>query len=153
MSNAAKPKGGKEVNTNNYFLSFRTAVVSKKMHLFVMRQLAPLDITPEQWAVLSAIKETENTSQRILAELTEKDRPTVNRIMDVLLRKELVEKCVDEKDRRKTIISLTELGIKKIEAISLVIKKALTEMFKGLTESEIEHFLSTLQLIEKNIEE
>lgn len=123
------------------------------MHLFVMRQLAPLDITPEQWAVLSAIKETENTSQKILAELTEKDRPTVNRIMDVLLRKELVEKCVDAKDRRKTIISLTESGTKKIEAISLVIKKALTEMFKGLTESEIKHFLNTLQLIEKNIEE
>ena len=141
------------MNTDNYFLSFRTAVVSKKMHLFVMRQLAPLDITPEQWAVLSAIKETENTSQKILAELTEKDRPTVNRIMDVLLRKELVEKCVDAKDRRKTIISLTESGTKKIEAISLVIKKALTEMFKGLTESEIKHFLNTLQLIEKNIEE
>lgn len=141
------------MNTDNYFLSFRTAVVSKKMHLFVMRQLAPLDITPEQWAVLSAIKETENTSQKILAELTEKDRPTVNRIMDVLLRKELVEKCVDTKDRRKTIISLTESGTKKIEAISLIIKKALTEMFQGLTESEIEQFLRTLQLIEKNIEE
>lgn len=123
------------------------------MHLFVMRQLAPLDITPEQWAVLSAIKETENTSQKILAELTEKDRPTVNRIMDVLLRKELVEKCVDTKDRRKTIISLTESGTKKIEAISLIIKKALTEMFQGLTESEIEQFLRTLQLIEKNIGE
>jgi DNA-binding MarR family transcriptional regulator len=71
---------------------------------------ANIDITPEQWVVLSQL-EKKTLSQVELASQSFKDKHTVSRIIDLLQKKGFVDRTQDPDDGRRFVISLTELGI------------------------------------------
>lgn len=102
----------KRIAMRGYYdeISFSVNTTAKKMHLFLMRAIASYDVTPEQWSVLEGIEANEPISQKEIALWTKKDTPTVNRIVDVLLRKELIVREVSSEDRRISLLSLTEKG-------------------------------------------
>jgi MarR family transcriptional regulator, transcriptional regulator for hemolysin len=66
------------------------------------------DVTPEQFSVMSCLNESDGISQKEIAERTVKDQPTTARILDCLIRKELVRKQTSETDRRSFLVYLTE---------------------------------------------
>jgi DNA-binding MarR family transcriptional regulator len=69
-----------------------------------------LDITPEQWAVMYFAWEIPGISQTELARRSLKDKPNVTRILDVLVKKQFVERRADPADRRASCIFLTGQG-------------------------------------------
>ncbi|WP_239253773.1 MarR family winged helix-turn-helix transcriptional regulator [Listeria ilorinensis] len=133
-------------------ISFATTITGKKMHLFLARYIADYDVTPEQWSVLNVIQLQGPLTQKKIAELVEKDTPTVNRIIEVLLRKELVRRELSETDRRKTFLSVTEKGDTEVAALRPVVEKACAHMFAGLNEEQLEQYMTLLSHITKNIE-
>ncbi|HEX7365846.1 MAG TPA: MarR family transcriptional regulator [Pelobium sp.] len=68
------------------------------------------DITVDQWLVLKNLNEHNDQNQSQLAELTGKDHPTLTRILDLMCKKNLVERKPSAEDRRSFIIHLTDLG-------------------------------------------
>ncbi|MEM7336950.1 MAG: MarR family transcriptional regulator [Chloroflexota bacterium] len=66
--------------------------------------------TADQWHVLHMIAVNQGLSQNELKELVNKDRPTVSRMIDVLERRNLVERRRDETDRRRFKLMLTAEG-------------------------------------------
>ena len=70
---------------------------------------ANIDITPEQWVILSQL-EKKTMSQVDLAGQSFKDKHTVSRIIDLLQKKGFVDRTQDPDDGRRFLISLTELG-------------------------------------------
>jgi DNA-binding MarR family transcriptional regulator len=72
-------------------------------------KVANIDITPEQWVILSKL-ETATMSQADLASESFKDKHTVSRIIDLLQKKGFVKRTQDPEDGRRYLISLTEAG-------------------------------------------
>jgi DNA-binding MarR family transcriptional regulator len=72
-------------------------------------ELAPLGISPREWATLSCLND-ERASQREVAELLGVDRTTMVALVDELQAKGLVERRPQPEDRRKNIVTLTRNG-------------------------------------------
>ena len=70
---------------------------------------ANIDITPEQWVILSQLEKKAMT-QVELAEQSFKDKHTVSRIIDLLQKKGFVDRRQDPFDGRRYFISLTNIG-------------------------------------------
>ncbi|MBC1458592.1 MarR family winged helix-turn-helix transcriptional regulator [Listeria newyorkensis] len=133
-------------------ITFRTNVVARKASLGLQHGLERFDVTPEQWSVLNVVDQKAPISQRHVAELVEKDAPTVNRIMDVLVRKNLLEKVVDKKDRRITLLSLTMEGKQKVQLIRNVVEETCSHFYQGISDAELGVYLDVLARIENNLE-
>ncbi|MBC1435451.1 MarR family transcriptional regulator [Listeria rocourtiae] len=133
-------------------ITFRMNVVARKASLGLQHGLKRYDVTPEQWSVLNVLNQRAPISQKHVAELVEKDAPTVNRIVDVLVRKNLIVKIVDEKDRRVTLLSLSMEGRQKVQMIRNVVEMTCVQFYKGISDAELGVFLDILMRIENNLE-
>lgn len=144
----------KRLKMRGYYdeISFEVNTTAKKMHLFLLRSIASYDVTPEQWSILEGIEANEPISQKEIALWTKKDTPTVNRIVDVLLRKELIVRKVSTEDRRISLLSLTEKGRKEINALRDIVEESCEKMFEGIAKADVEQFTAILKSISTNIE-
>ena len=83
---------------------------NRKMLRYLNLCLGKHDITLEQWAVLMSLSKEQQINQKQLSEITDKDQTTLTRILDILQRKELVQRQTSKQDRRSFIILLTDKG-------------------------------------------
>ena len=74
-------------------------------------------ITIDQWVVLKYIGENNGSSQADIAKNSAKDAPTTTRIIDQLVRKKLVQRNADAKDRRKFKVMVTDKGLQLIKKV------------------------------------
>lgn len=132
-------------------LTFTTTVTAKNMHLYLTRQLSDFNITPEQWSVLNVIQQKQPLTQKELAQLVLKDTPTVNRIIDVLVRKELVSNETDPLDRRKTFINLTSKGEEETTQLRTVVEETCSTLFSHIQASDLQIWQQIMKQINKNI--
>lgn len=108
-------------------------------------------ITPEQYLILLLIIENEGVYQRQICEITLKDRANVARIVDILLKKDLIKKMADSNGRRIYKIVSTEKGkelIKKIEPCDLGLRKFIT---RNISQEDLMITKRTLEQIKTNI--
>ncbi|MBC1398775.1 MarR family winged helix-turn-helix transcriptional regulator [Listeria fleischmannii] len=132
-------------------LTFTTTVTAKNMHLYLTRQLSDFNITPEQWSVLNVIQQKQPLTQKELAQLVLKDTPTVNRIIDVLVRKELVSNETDPLDRRKAFINLTSKGEEETTQLRTVVEETCSTLFSHIQASDLQIWQQIMKQINKNI--
>ncbi|MET3037554.1 MarR family transcriptional regulator [Chryseobacterium sp. NRRL B-14859] len=111
------------------------------------------DITMEMTQVLyyiHFIAKEQKTNQQDIADRTGKNKASVTSLIDNLVKRNLVERKMDPRDRRSNIITLTEEGLKFVEeiydkvyktfdlaksAISLEQLKKMTTMMESLMEN------------------
>ena len=108
-----------------------------------------IDMTSDQWIVLKRISENSGINQRELASGIFKDPASVTRILDVLVKKELVEKR-QGKDRRIYNIYLSLKGRKLVEkalSLAVVIRK---KGLEGLSREEQQVFKKALDIVFRN---
>ncbi len=113
---------------------------------------AGLDITPEQWVILSKL-EKKNLFQTDLANLSFRDKPTVSRIIDLLAKKNLVERKQDKNDGRKFEVSLTPEGSRTIELAKPAVQSSRKLAWEGLNEEEYNRLIQLLDKIFTNYSE
>ncbi len=144
----------KRIAMRGYYdeISFSVNTTAKKMHLFLMRAIASYDVTPEQWSVLEGIEANEPISQKEIALWTKKDTPTVNRIVDVLLRKELIVREVSSEDRRISLLSLTEKGRIETNELRDIVEANCKKMFAGISQEDVEQLTAILKNVSANLE-
>ncbi len=96
-----------------------------------------LDITTEQWTVLSCLWDKDKIIQQDICDLTQKDKPSVTRLIDNLEKKSLVRRESDPSDRRNNLILLTQQGaaLKKTttDAVHDIVNRAL----EGIPDNEL----------------
>ena len=113
---------------------------------------AQIDLTPEQWSLLDELASRGEMAQRELASGTFKDAPTVSRIVDLLVKRDLVFRKADEDDRRKYLLSLTEQGRKVYDLSAPIVNEARRRGWSGLDDEDYEHLKKILTRISKNIQ-
>ncbi len=109
-------------------------------------------ITVDQWAILKNLKQHADLSQKELAEYCGKDQPTLTRIVDLLVRKNLVERRANPADRRSFVVHLTAEGEQKIAALTRHIGEIRMQAWKNLDDTDFEHLKRILNTIYDNLE-
>ena len=134
-----------------YFFKIDTTV--KKVRNYLQKQLqnAGIDLTVDQWVVIDHLIPSPGISQNDLASATAKDAPTITRILDILIKKGLVERKTGKLDRRKQILYPTEQAkILHKEAFPVVAglrKKA----WENLSDQDFQDLVRIMDTIYSNV--
>ncbi len=110
-----------------------------------------IDLTPEQWTVISELADQKTIYQRELAAGTFKDAPTVSRIVELLVNRGYVSRKADKLDRRKFLVSLTVKGKAIYEKSAPILYDARTLGWKGLNDTDYKDLTRILSKISSNI--
>jgi len=108
-----------------------------------------IPLTYRQERTLSRVKQG-YTSVISLARLANLTLPTVSETVSVLVRRGLLSRREDPKDRRLTLLELTPLGDKALTAARDALEEAMGGLFDGLDERERREFLDSLEKIRQN---
>ncbi len=111
-----------------------------------------IDLTPEQWTILDELANRGELAQKELAASTFKDAPTVSRIVDLLVRREFIDRKQDELDRRKYLVKLTEQGQKVYEVSAPIVLEARTSGWRGLNDVDYLQLKNILERISGNFQ-
>ncbi|MEL6639358.1 MAG: MarR family winged helix-turn-helix transcriptional regulator [Bacteroidota bacterium] len=128
----------------------RTAKRMKQVYKRLLKE-AGVGITVDQWVVLQLLRDRDGLSQLEIAERTDKDAPTITRIIDLLVRKGLCKRQPDPRDRRRFSIRLTAAGRAKIQEVSPVARAFRRRGWEGVSEVDLEQLMQTLNRIYQNL--
>lgn len=107
-------------------------------------------ITIDQWLIIKSILENPGISQQEIGEKVFKDNASVTRIIELLVKSDYLEREVNQNDRRKSNLKVTEEGklvIGKVQGLVLENRKT---ALAGISPEELESFNKTLKTIIKN---
>lgn len=111
---------------------------------------AGFDITIDQWLVLKSLKENNHLSQNEIADLVFKDMASITRIIELLVKKELVERHIHKTDRRKFELKITRNGEKMIETIYPIVDNNRKQALQGISKIEQNNLKSCLEILINN---
>mgnify|MGYP000165091560 CR=1 FL=1 len=97
---------------------------------------AGFDLTPVQFAALSAIEANPGIDQATLAGLIAYDRTTIGGVVDRLVQKDLAERNASSRDRRARVLNITGKGHSTLEKIDTAVDAAQRKLLRGLSEDE-----------------
>lgn len=109
-------------------------------------------VTVDQWMVLKTIWQHRDIPQKELAEYCEKDQPTLTRIVDLLVTKQLLQRVVHPHDRRSFILHLTPSGEQKVKELSEKVAGIRMQAWKNLDDADFDHLKRILNTIFENLE-
>jgi DNA-binding MarR family transcriptional regulator len=82
--------------------------IAGQRHSAIFQQHVPLDLTPPQFSVLIKVLELGSCSQNELGRRTAMDVATIKGVVDRLRTRKLVTVRSDLKDKRRSVVELTE---------------------------------------------
>ncbi|MBM7578051.1 MarR family winged helix-turn-helix transcriptional regulator [Jeotgalibacillus terrae] len=130
-----------------------TSHTIKAIIRFLTTELKQFDITPEQWIVLKRLAANDGITQKELAVLADKDRPSITRILDILEQKELARKEKHHTDRRSFSVFITPRGIElKNQLLPFLEDVYEDRILKDITDEELEVYRRVLEKMNRNIE-
>ena len=108
------------------------------------------DITIDQCLVLIILNKDEKISQNELANLIFKDNASVTRIIELMVKKDYLNRTIHKEDRRKFNLEITEKGKKTLELINPIAQVNRETALYGLSQEEINLLDTTLNKIIAN---
>lgn len=129
--------------------SFMLDRTSKRVKQYAQKRFnaEDFDITVDQWLVLKNLNATNDQNQSQLAKLMEKDNPTLTRILDLMVKKNLIERKPDPTDRRSFIVHLTELGAQKQKEWAPKVEQIRMKAWENLNEQDYKDLKRILNTI------
>ncbi|RAI99853.1 DNA-binding MarR family transcriptional regulator [Chitinophaga skermanii] len=109
------------------------------------------DITVDQWLLIEHLYKHKKITHNELAKLTSKDITTVSRIIELLVKKELVLRIGSKDDRRKVYLQLTEAGNLKYKDVRPLVLEMRKTGWQDLTEHDYAELTRILDVIYSNI--
>ena len=123
---------------------------SLNLNNLLARRLRDFEITPEQFVLLSRLREEEGLSQKELALRSEKDPPGVTRMLDNMLSKDLIIR--EQNDRRTFSIFLTEKARSIYNELERIENNTMREITEELTEEELNTLFNLLGKVKQSID-
>ena len=111
-----------------------------------------LAITPEQWIILMFLSFGDGITQRELAHLSFKDRPSITRLLDNLEKRSLIARLADKTDKRNNLIFITKIGTSINQTAREIALKTMKVALEGISEEEVKFVERILKKIFKNLE-
>ena len=137
----------KEIAVNVNILNSRI-----KKCFFDKLQENGINITPEQFLVLDILWKEQSLSQQKIADIIQKDKNSVTKIIDSLEKKNLVRRVVDKNDRRINKIELTDEAIALEKITTEVAINFMNDAVKGIDNKDLDTFVNVMRLLKNNLE-
>jgi DNA-binding MarR family transcriptional regulator len=106
---------------------------------------AGFDLTPVQFAALTAVIANPGIDQATLAGLIAYDRTTIGGVVDRLVNKGYMARGISGRDRRARELAVTDAGSRAFDEMKPAVERAQRIMLQGLSEDESEEFLRLLR--------
>ncbi|MFA4133996.1 MULTISPECIES: MarR family winged helix-turn-helix transcriptional regulator [unclassified Brevibacillus] len=116
------------------FLLHRTDM---KMTNYFKKRLKQLEITPEQWGILSVMDGERAITQKELSDAIDRDQTTVVRMIYSLEKKGIVIRTLNDADRRSHNLLLSDKGMELKSKLLPVVTDAHHHVTQNLTDGEI----------------
>jgi len=119
---------------------------------YAQRQLKAngFNITIDQWLIIKAILENPGITQNEIGDLVFKDNASVTRIIELLVKSGYILRNINDKDRRKTNLEVTESGKKIIKKVQALVENNRKIALDGISDEELQIMNSALLKISKN---
>ncbi|MBQ7533762.1 MAG: MarR family transcriptional regulator [Bacteroidales bacterium] len=111
-----------------------------------------INVTPEQYLVLDILWEKQSLSQQNIANLIQKDKNSVTKIIDSLEKKNLVNRVVDQKDRRINKIELTKEGLALEKITTEVAINFMNDTVKDIDGQDLDKLVEVMRKLKDNID-
>ncbi|MDQ7070150.1 MAG: MarR family transcriptional regulator [Rhodobacterales bacterium] len=108
-------------------------------------------ISAEEWAVLLILWNKDAVMPSVLADRTIRDRTTMTRMIDTMVRKGMVRREVDAADRRKSLIMLTDQGRALQGPLGGIAKTMIDASLAGIAAQDMEITLRVLRAMTENL--
>ena len=137
----------------NFNYGFILESTAKKIKLELQRKFNEheVDITVDQWVVLFELHQHGTQNQVSLCEHCAKDAPTITRIIELLVKKELIVREACTNDRRKYDISLSKKGKTLIQRLLPIVIEFRIQGWLNLNEKDIMHIERITKKIQDNL--
>lgn len=106
-------------------------------------------ITVDQ-ALILIIIDRENKTQSEIADLVFKDYASMTRMIALMINKNYITKTIDEIDKRKTKLKITQGGKEVLERLKPVIQKNRETALNAISDKELKQLFKTLNKITQN---
>ena len=109
-----------------------------------------LDITIDQWLLLTSLRNNPDATQQQIAEAVFKDYASITRMIEILVQKQIIVRHFQPDDRRRSYLEITSKGLDVLTAIDPVIQANRSQALDGILDAEIEQVKTVLQKIASN---
>jgi MarR family transcriptional regulator for hemolysin len=135
---------------NIIFYSMDRAIRTYRQYAQQQLKKHGFSITIDQWLVIKCLIEHPEITQVELSERVFKDNASVTRIMGLLVKARYITRKISKTDRRRSKLTVTELGIETIEAVDRIVLMNRSNALKGIPEDEIETARNVMMAISQN---
>lgn len=136
---------------NVIFYSIDKAIKSYRQYAQKQIKEAGLSVTVDQWLILKNLQENPQINQQELSRKVFKDNASVTRIIELLVKSNLVKREINEEDRRRNYLSVTEEGDKILAQVQPIILKNRAKALAGIDTKELQVMRKNLQQIINNV--
>jgi MarR family transcriptional regulator, transcriptional regulator for hemolysin len=113
---------------------------------------AGFDLTVDQWLVLKRVSDGDGVvSQTEIADMLGKDAASMTRILDILVKKELLFRRMNETDRRRFDLIMTEKGVAMVQDLMPIVLDIRQKALSAVTDAEVLVLRSVLEKIMANL--
>ncbi|WP_313235986.1 MarR family winged helix-turn-helix transcriptional regulator [Sporosarcina ureae] len=109
--------------------------------------LANQEITPEQWIILDELWSNDGLTQLKIAQATFRQQTSTSRIIDNLVKRDLVYRSQNPLDKRSNLIYLTKRGKELHQSLIKTIKQTMAHAVSEINEDELNNCLQVLNKI------
>ena len=106
-------------------------------------------INPEEWGMLLHLWMQDGRSPTELADQTIRDRTTITRLIDGMVRKDLVKREIDPNDRRRSLIFLTANGKLLQSQLMPIAQELIQQSLKGISSEDIDRMVRAMKQMTK----
>lgn len=135
------------------FYTLDKAIKSYRQYAQKQIKDAGFSVTIDQWLVLRNIQENPSINQQELSSKVFKDSASVTRIIELLVKSNLVKRTINGEDRRRNYLSVTREGTKVLQDVQGIILKNRAVALEGISQQELESMRRNLQKIIDNVKE
>lgn len=122
-----------------------------RRELSAMFRAANHPISPEEWAILLVLWKRSPQTPGALADVTIKDRTTITRLIDAMVRKNLVNRAEDPKDRRRSVVAVTAHGMAVQDELVSIAQTLIDQALGDISREDIETTTRTLRAMTENL--
>jgi len=108
-------------------------------------------VTYEQWQILSRLYETDGQTQNELAIQNERDQASVSRLIDNMIKGNLVTRVMRKEDRRINLIYLSDEAKAIRCELEGLASKTIMQASEEISEEDLAITLKTLDQIRRNL--
>ncbi|GET25135.1 MarR family winged helix-turn-helix transcriptional regulator [Prolixibacter sp. NT017] len=134
-------------------LIFQLGAIARKVHQHVesVFRKENLDITPEQFSLLTILWYNEGISIKELADRSQRDKTTISRVVNNMIKHDLIRRLDNVDDKRAKRIFLTDRGRNLQDQLVMLSGEIYVQALGNLSDEELDHTLEVFKKIEKNL--